>query len=308
MRIIYFGSSDFSIPGLRACMDAPGFDVAAVITTPPQRQGRGLELAPTVVAQFCAEKNLKYFEYSKLDEAALASTSALSPEVFVVASYGKMIPESFLKLVNLRFNIHPSLLPKYRGASPLNAPILAGDSVTGLSIADVTKNLDAGDVFYQEEVPLPASSDSEAMGIILAEKSYLALRDLLEKARVEKIQRSPQDHSNSSYAPKLSKEDGRLFFNVPADKWCRIVRGLKPWPGAFVEILGERVGIISVRVKKIESSKANGTIREITDEGLVVQTSQGCIELIQVKPAGKKVMRGADYARGRRWHIGTRLQ
>ncbi len=308
LRIVYFGSSDFSIPGLRACLEVTGYEVAAVITTPPQRQGRGLTLTSTVVAQFCAYKEIKYFEYAKLDEDALAQIAAFNPEVFVVASYGKIIPESFLKLAKIRLNIHPSLLPKYRGASPLNGPILAGDLTTGLSIADITKSLDAGEVYFQEEVPLTPSADSESMGTILAEKSYLALQDLLEQAKNGKIRGVPQNHSNSSYAPKLSKEDGRLFFNVAAEKWDRVVRGLKPWPGAFTEIHDERLGLISVRIKKIEPALATGIIHEITAEGLVVQTARDCIELLQVKPAGKSNMSGADYARGRRWKTGMLLQ
>lgn len=306
-RILYFGSSDFSLPGLQACLDAPGFEVVGVITTPPQRQGRGLELTPTVVAQFCTEKKIPFFEHQKLDEMAMAETAQLRPEIFVVASYGKIIPESFLKLAQLRFNIHPSLLPKYRGASPLSGPILAGDSVTGLSIADVTKDLDAGDIYFQEEMALHPKMDSENLGKILAQKSYAVIRTLLENSKAEKNPKTPQNHALSSYAPKLKKEDGRLSFNDPAEKWDRIVRGLKPWPGAFTEILNERVSIESVVHRKNNSTMPLGTICEITNNSLIVQTAKDCIEFLQVKPAGKKTMTGADYARGRRWQVGTHL-
>ncbi len=306
-RLIYFGSSDFSLPGLRACIDAPGYEVVAVITTPPQRQGRGLELTPTVVARFCSDKQIPYFEYPKLDETALSQVRDLNPEVFVVASYGKMIPESFLSLAEHRFNIHPSLLPFYRGASPLNGPILAGDTKTGLSIADVTKSLDAGDIYYQEEYILSPSADSQMLGVILAEKSYLALRGLLENALLDKVTGVPQDSSLSSYAPKLKKEDGRLFFNIPAEKWGRIVRGLKPWPGAFIEIQSERVGIIAARPKQLDRTVDTGTIAEINEDSFVVQTPIDCVEIIEVKPAGKTNMSGADYARGRRWKVGMSL-
>lgn len=307
-RTIYFGSSDFSLPGLKACQEAPGYELIAVITTPPQRQGRGLELTPTVVAQYCRVHNIPCFEFPKLDDQAFDAFANLNPEVLVVASYGKMIPERFLKLVSHRFNIHPSLLPLYRGASPLNAPILNGDYATGLSIADVTKDLDAGDLFYQSEEPLTQSSDSEKVGIILANQSYLALREVLEKNRLGALRSVPQDHDKSSYAPKLAKEDGRLTFNHSATQWDRIVRGLKPWPGAFTEIHCERVGLLSVRVKDLSTNTSLGKVLEITEEGLTLQTALGGVELLQVKPAGKKGMSGGDYARGRRWCVGMNLQ
>ena len=148
----------------------------------------------------------------------------------------------------------------------------------------------------------------ETIGVILAGKSYLAVRDLLEKARVGNIHGTPQNPVEASYAPKLAKEDGRLFFNISAERWDRVVRGYRPWPGAFVEIHSERLGLISVRPRKMDTIAAVGTIHEITEDSLIVQTAQNCIELVQVKPAGKKGMSGADYARGRRWRVGMRLQ
>lgn len=307
-RIIYFGSSDFSLPGLKACLEAPGYEVAGVITTPPQKQGRGLDLTPTVVAQFCAERNIPCFDFQKLDDQAHAQIEKLTPDIFVVASYGKIIPESFLKLVKMRFNIHPSLLPKYRGASPLNGPILKGDAKTGLSIADVTKSLDAGDIYYQEELTLSAETTSEEIEIVLAQKSHDVMLQLLEKSRALNITGCPKNHAESSYAPKLKKEDGRLSFNEPAIRWDRVVRGLKPWPGAFIETQGERISLCAIRPHEQHLSDAPGAILEITDQGPVIQTIQGAVEWLRVKPAGKKEMSGADYARGKRWSAGTVLK
>ena len=307
MRIVYFGSSDFSLPGLRACIDAPGANVAGVITTPAQRQGRGLVLEPSVIAQFCAQQNIECHDFSKLDDQAYAQIQAWQPDVFVVSSYGKIIPERFLSLAKFRFNIHPSLLPQYRGASPLNGPILAGDTKTGLSIADITKDLDAGDIYYQEEIFLSPSDDSEKMGWVLSEKSYLVMREILEKARVENLTLTPQDPSLATYAPKLTKENGRLFFGDPAVKWERLVRGLRPWPGAFIEVHSERVGLISVQMKPSDPDIQRGTILEVTADSLVIQTAEAAVEWIQVKPAGKKGMSGGDYARGRRWRAGMKL-
>ncbi|HRK61558.1 MAG TPA: methionyl-tRNA formyltransferase [Candidatus Omnitrophota bacterium] len=306
-RIIFFGSSDFSQPGLQACLDSPGYEIAAVVTTPPQRQGRGLELTPTVIASFCAKKNILFREYPKLDDAAYQEIADLKPDVFVVASYGKIIPERFLALPSQRFNIHPSLLPKYRGASPLSSPILNGDAVTGLSIADITKELDAGEVYFQEECPIRSGDDSEKLGAMLAAKSYSVMRELLERARLGKVTGSPQDSNQASYAKKLNKEDGRLTLQDTAQKWDRIIRGLKPWPGAFIEMRSERLGLITARPLSGQSGAKVGQLLSVSQESMVVQVSEGAIELLLVKPAGKKGMRGGDYARGRRWNVGMNL-
>ncbi len=306
-RIIFFGSSDFSLPGLQACLESPGYEVAAVVTTPPQRQGRGLELTPTVIASFCAKKNISFREYASLDEASYEELAELKPDVFVVSSYGKIIPERFLALPSIRFNIHPSLLPKYRGASPLNAPILAGDLVTGLSIADITKELDAGEIYFQEECPIRPSDDSEKMGAALAAKSYSVMRELLERSRVSKVEGSPQDSALASYAKKLSKTDGRLSLQDSARKWDRVVRGLKPWPGAFIELRNERVGLITVRPVHGQSGAKVGQLISISQEAMVIQVGSEAVELLSVKPAGKKAMSGGDYARGRRWNVGMNL-
>lgn len=306
-RIIFFGSSDFSLPGLQACLESPGYEVAAVVTTPPQRQGRGLELTPTVIASFCAKNNISFREYPKLDDAAYHELADLKPDVFVVASYGKIIPERFLTLPTSRFNIHPSLLPKYRGASPLNAPILAGDSVTGLSIADITKELDAGEIYFQEECTIRPDDDSEKIGAALAEKSYSVMRELLERARVTKVAGRAQDSAQASYAKKLSKADGQLTFQDSAQRWDRVVRGLKPWPGAFIEISNERVGLITVRPAPGQSGAKIGQLLSISRESMVIQVANEAVELLTVKPAGKKAMNGGDYARGRRWNVGINL-
>ncbi len=306
-RIVFFGSSDFSLPGLQACLESPGYEVAVVVTTPPQRQGRGLELTPTLIASYCVKKNISFREYPKLDDAAYQEIADLKPDVFVVSSYGKMIPERFLALPSSRFNIHPSLLPKYRGASPLNAPILAGDSVTGLSIADITKELDAGEIYFQEECPIRSGDDSEKMGASLAAKSYSVMRELLERARLGKVAGQAQDSSQASYAKKLSKADGHLSLQDSAQKWDRVVRGLKPWPGAFIEIRNERVGLITVRPVSGQSGAKLGQLLSISQEAMVVQVGDEAVELLSVKPAGKKAMSGGDYARGRRWNVGMNL-
>lgn len=307
MRIVFFGSSDFSLPSLRACSEAPGHELVLAITTPPQKQGRGLELKSTVVAEFCQNNNLPFREYAKLDPNALHDAAEVCPDIFVVASYGKIIPESFLRLAKIRFNVHPSLLPRYRGASPLNGPILAGDLKTGLSIADVTKDLDAGGLYYQEEVPLNLTDDSEKVGELLAEKSYHVILDLLQKTREEKLQMTPQNASEASYAPKLKKEDGRLSWGDSAEKWGRLIRGLRPWPGAFIEVCGERIAFVSAAIDLSAPPAAAGKILEINSTGVKVATPQGSIEWLRIKPAGKKEMNAADYARGKRWQVGTLL-
>ncbi len=307
MRIVFFGSSDFSLPALETCFSYPDFTLTGVITTPPQKQGRGLELKPTCVADFCRERNILCRDYQKLSGDVLAEVQSWKTDIFVVASYGKMIPEAFLKLAQYRFNIHPSLLPKYRGASPLNGPILAGDTISGLSIADITKDLDAGDIYFQKEMSLSPKMDSEKLGQILSIMSQDALRILFDQVKLKKLTTRVQNHALSCYAPKLKKEDGRLHFSDSAQKWDRVTRGLKPWPSAFIQLSNERINLMSLRVQELTSTGNLGAILAITSKGLIVQTAQGSVEWLQVKPAGKKEMLAADYARGKRLKPGDIL-
>ena len=182
MKIIFFGSSDFSLPLLEACLQS-GQELALVVTTPDQKKGRGLKVQPNPVKLFCEEKQIAFSAPETLKTLeSLEPVKARQPHLFVVASYGKIIPNAWLDVPSvLKINVHPSLLPKYRGAAPLNWPILDGEKETGLSLAEITAKLDAGDIFFQQKISLEDSMDSEYLSSELSKLGAAALRGLLKE-------------------------------------------------------------------------------------------------------------------------------
>lgn len=310
MKIIFFGSSEFSISSLQACIDSK-HEVLLVVTTPDRKKGRGLEEFPTPVKIFAQKQELPVESPEDLKyPAILDKARSLHPDLFVVASYGKFIPGSWLKIPSkVCLNVHPSLLPKYRGAAPLHWPILNGDRETGISIAEVTHQLDAGDIFFQKMIPIEAATTSEHLSTELAQIGGQALREVFRRIEEGKLTRTPQEESRSSYARKLAKEDGKIDWSKPADEISRQVRGLLPWPVAFFLFRNEIVQVRRVRMTEETSGPAKpGEIVEIRKQGpMKVQTGKDLLTLEILQPAGKKEMSAAEFAHGRRLQAGDRL-
>ncbi len=307
MNIIFFGSSDFSLAALEACLETPR-KVTLAVTTPDQKRGRGLNETPTPVRLFCEKRGIPVLAPSLLrDEKLLEKVRAIKPEFFVVASYGKIITANWLKIPSrFALNVHPSLLPKYRGAAPIHWAILNGDRETGLTIAEVTNQLDAGDIFYQTRIPLDSEIDSEELSTKLAELSREALRTVFRNIEQNKLSRTSQQESLASYARKLKKEDGIIDWQQPAASILNKVRGLLPWPIAITYYKGEPLQILKARAEDATSAGRPGQILEIRKEGaVVVRAGEGVLLIEQFKPAGKKVMSAADYARGKRIQPGS---
>jgi len=314
MTLIFFGSSDFSIPALKACLDS-GHNVLLVVTTPHKKRGRGLKESPTPVWTLAAEKNLEVENPKNLKSPeCLKRIQSLKPDLFVVSSYGKWIPSAWLKVPSkFALNVHPSLLPKYRGAAPINWTILNGDAQTGVTIMEVIDELDAGDIFYQTRVPLKDEEDAEMLSNRLADISYDAILKVLRQIESGKTQKVPQEASKSTYARKLEKADGRIDWNASAAQIVNKVRGLKPWPIAFTEIDQQPVQILrSRRAKHAKVGCAEGRPGQLLEinhkEGtLRVQTGKGGVFIDSVRPAGKKEMTGAAFAHGRHLEEGSYL-
>lgn len=310
MKILFFGSSDFSLPALKASKDFPSAEVR-VVTTPPRKQGRGLRFEPTPVASWAQANRIPAEAPENLRDPELKNKiETWSPDLFVVSSYGKLIPASWISIPKkYSLNVHPSLLPKYRGASPIQWSILNGDSVTGLSIADVTKDLDAGDIFFQEEIPLSPDLDAAKLSRLLSERSYTVLQQLFKQIEENRLlSRKNQDGSKASYARKLEKKDGLVQWNEPAEIIQRKIRALFPWPGTVICIRGENVKLLRAEVLEEPSQKiVPGTLLEVEKEKIHVSTGKGVLVLQSVQPEGKRQMTAAEYARGRRLEKGNFL-
>ncbi len=302
MKIIFFGSSDFSIPGLAACLES-GHEVVLAVTTPDRPAGRGLKAHPTPVKLFCLEGGIPCVDPESLKDAqALENARRLKPDIFVVSSYGKMIPSVWLLIPKIRFNIHPSLLPKYRGAAPIQWALLNGDPVTGVSIMEVCDRLDAGDVFAQEKVPLDGQINARELSARLADLSRSLLGKVFEQLRNGCLVSHRQEEKDAVYARKLEKSDGLIRWDWPALRIHNYVRGLLPWPVAFFHCGAGHVQILKSHVE--DTGQGGGSPSEIVGAGkdgcLRVRTGEGILGIDRVKPAGKKEMSGADFANGYR--------
>jgi methionyl-tRNA formyltransferase len=310
MKIVFFGSDAFSIKALEACLHS-GMELVLVVTTPPKKKGRGLKLESSEIFNYCQTKKLPVTEYTTLRDPKVAQDLiALRPDLFVAASYGKIIPASLLQIPKYRLNVHPSLLPKYRGAAPIHWPILNGDKETGVSIIDIAEKLDAGDIYCQEKIPIDPRADAAQLASELARFSYGILKKVLGQVQEGRLQGTPQNASEATLAPQLSKQDGELSLAaMTAEEMDRKVRGLQPWPGAYCFINNERIALLETDLPGKTTSEKPGTLLEIEKEGgVLIATQDGILKILMVKPEGKKTMTAADFARGRRFAVGATLQ
>ncbi len=304
MKIVFFGSSDFSLAALQTCLQNP-HQVVQVITTPAKPQGRGLKETPNPVQTFSQAHHLSWIAPTTLKNPEVFETvQSFHPELFVVSSYGKMIPDDWLKIPSiLALNVHPSLLPKYRGASPLHWPILNGDMETGISIAEVTRELDAGDVFYQKHLAIQEGMSSLDLEKALAQMSRDALLAVFSDIEKNQIKRTSQIAAQSCYARKLSKSDSVIHWNQSARQIANQIHGLLPWPVA--NTLWNQLPLQILAAKLLDPQKKSGKAGEILSiqknlNGFEIQTGEGSLVIQKVKPSGKKEMSGMDFINGNR--------
>jgi len=309
MKIIFFGSDFFSLAALKACLET-SHEVILIVTTPAQKKGRGLTLSPSPVQEFAESRGLPFEAPADLKDAAFfEKIKSLSPDAYVVSSYGKFIPGRYLDLPKVAaLNVHPSLVPRYRGSGPIQWALLNGDKETGVSIIEVARKLDAGDIFCQVRMPILDREDHPGLEKRLTDRSYEVLLDLLNTLPDKPLTRTVQEESQTVYARKLTKQDGHLDWAEPAAILDRKVRALKPWPGTYVTVAGARLGILETTCLEEPDTPAPGTVIRIAeDQSLHVAAASGILALHRVQPEGKRPMSGADFARGKRLAAGTLL-
>ena len=302
MRIIFFGSSEFSVPPFELCLASP-HQVVAAVTTPDRPKGRGLQVQPNPLKERSEKAGILTLPFASLKNPDAQKQAAyLNPDIFVVASYGKLIPDAWLRIPKkLALNIHPSLLPKHRGAAPITWQILEGDKETGVSIAEVTPALDAGDIFHQMREPLREKETTATLTRHLSQLSVKALEIVLNQIEKGSVNRAPQK-GPSSYAKKLTKEDGRLDLSEPAEILDRKIRAFDPWPGAFIGFQGEPLRLIEAIPGPASTDReAPGTLLEISSDGFLrIQTGQGSLKIFKVQKSGRQVISGQEFANGQR--------
>ncbi|MFN3285938.1 MAG: methionyl-tRNA formyltransferase [bacterium] len=303
MRVLFFGTPRFAVPSLEAC--ARAHQVVAVVTQPDRPAGRGRRLTSPPVAVRARELGLMVLQPERLREARGALESAAA-DVGVVVAYGRILPSWLVRLPRLGcVNVHPSLLPKYRGASPVQAAIRNGDPTAGVSVLWVTEELDAGDILGQREVPVSPEDTAGTLEAKLAEEGARLLLEVLDALERGQLRGRPQDPAQATYCGKLSKEDGLIRWDEPAEVVERHVRAMDPWPVAHTLHRGRVLRIW--RVRPVEGAGQPGEVLRVTPEGFVVAAGSGAVEVVEVQPPSGRRMTGAEYARGYRLQPGDRL-
>ncbi|MBV8081560.1 MAG: methionyl-tRNA formyltransferase [Candidatus Eremiobacteraeota bacterium] len=299
LRTVFFGSSAFAVPSLTAA--AREHDVVAVYTQADKPAGRGLRLTPTPVKVAAQTAGLPVFTPEKLDPQFSASVAARKPDVLIAASYGKILPRDLLSVPALAaLNIHPSLLPAYRGATPIQAALRDGLTTTGLTIIWMSPQMDAGDIALAERVSIAPDDDFQTLHDRLAQiGAELLVRALSELARGS-LARVPQDPSAATYTRPITKEETRLRLD-DAPSAANLVRALSPRPAAWLELGGRRIKVLRARAEDVKQpTGAPGSVLSLEGDGPLIACAAGALRLLRVVPEGKPPMSGAEFARSLR--------
>jgi methionyl-tRNA formyltransferase len=307
LTLVFCGTPQFAVPTLDGLVHA-GFPVRLVVTQPDRPRGRGLALAPSPVKQSAVALGLPITqpESIKNNEEFRAQLTALKPDAIIVVGYGRIIPQWMIDLPRLgNINLHASLLPKYRGAAPLQWAIACGETTTGVTIMRIDAGLDTGDILLQKEIPINPTDTAETLAPTLAATGTDLMVDTLRGLHAGTINPRPQDHSLATLAPILKKEDGRVDFVCTAQEICNRLRGFQPWPGGFTTFRGKNLHIwkVSTSPRSIPAG-----VLLIERDLLFVGCGEGtALALLEVQPEGKKRMAARDFVHGYRPQTGEKL-
>ena len=302
-RILFMGTPDFAVPSLNILHQTYG--LIGVVTQPDRRSGRGRSFSYPPVKEAALDLGLPVLQPATLTSLAASSTlDELKPDLIVVAAFGQILPDPILALPEHGcLNVHASLLPRWRGASPINAAVLHGDRVTGVSIMKMDRGLDTGPILSQRTTPI---QEDDTAGKVFGRLAVMGAELLVETIGPHlsgELQPRPQDDDQATYAPLLTREDGELEFQSNAEKLERQIRAYHPWPGSFTFFNGQRLIVHQARAVS-ETSPGVGVLTDYRDQP-AVGTGKGILVLEKVQPAGKRPMSGSAYLRGNQdWTAG----
>jgi len=300
IRVIFMGTPEFALPGLRRLIAVPDFDIVGVYTQPDKPVGRRQELTASPVKELALKHNIKVFQPAKIN-LEMENIKNLKPDLIIVIAYGKIIPQAILDIPTKGcINIHASLLPKYRGAACLNAPILNGDAETGVTIMKMEAGLDTGPILRQAKIKLNGAENLEDVHDRLAELGAEILVPTLTDFIDGKIQPQIQDDAQASYVKTIDKEDGKIIWTKSAAEIERMIRAYNPWPGTYGKIDGQTLKIITVDQKILSINNYPAGTLFLEDKKLAIQCGQGALNILKLQLAGKKIMTAAEFINGNR--------
>lgn len=302
------GTPDFSVPTLEKLHEA-GHEISLVITQTDKPKGRGKKLTPQPVKVKAQELGLEVYQPKSVNcEESIEKLKEISPEVIVVVAYGQLLKKEILNLPKHGcINVHASLLPKYRGAAPINWVIINGENKTGITTMLMEKGLDTGDMLLKEEISIMEKETAGELHDRLMVLGAQVMVDTLDGLENETIVRIPQDHSKSSYAPLMDKNLGKIDWNKNSEDIFNLVRGTNPWPSAFISYMDKKVKISDVEVVERFKEGQPGQVVKVSDDGIFVNTKDKCLVIKKIQFPGKKMMTVSNFIKGNEFKTGEIL-
>ena len=295
-RVIFMGTPDFAVPCLARLVEIS--DVVAVVTQPDRPKGRGQKLLPPPVKVFAQEHGIAVYQPVRVKAPDFVDVlRGLAPDLIVVVAFGRILSKEILSLPPLGcINVHASLLPRYRGAAPMQWAIVRGEKETGVTTMFMDEGLDTGDMLMRETLPITQAMTAAELHDAMMKLGADVLERTIFSLSEGTLKRTPQDDALSTYAPLLDKEVGRIDWKKSAQEIHDLVRGLNSWPGAYTMLTGQKFKIWRTRLA--EGTAKPGEIVSVTKQGLLVGTGEGMLEILELQAPSKKKMAAGDYVRG----------
>ena len=308
MKTIFMGTPEFAIPSLKAV--SKNTDLKLIFTKEDKRNARGNKIIYSPVKQFGLDNDIEVIQPKRMkDEEVIDKIKEVNPDLIVVVAYGKILPKEIIDIPKYGIiNVHSSLLPKYRGASPIHSAILNGDKESGVSIMYIEEGLDSGDVILKETCEITEDDTLGTLHDRLKELGAIGLEKALKLIEVGEVKAEKQDDSKATFVKPITKEQAKIDWNNTKEVIFNQIRGLNPFPGAYTHNeKNENIKIYKSEKLEKEYAGENGTVVEMTKKGPVVKVANGALRLLEIKFEGKKLQSGADIVNGRKMAVGEKL-
>ena len=308
MRIVFMGTPEFAVPSLEALLKSDD-QVVGIVTQPDRPKGRGQLLTPSPVKLIAQREGIPFLQPVKIRVPEfLTALADWEPDLIAVTAYGRILHSPILTLPPMGcVNVHGSLLPKYRGAAPVQWAVINGETETGITTMLMDEGMDTGAMLLQESLTIAPDDTAGSLAPRLAELGGRLLVETIARLKTETVVPQPQNHALATMAPPLKKEDGAIDWTVSAISLVNRVRGLSPWPGAYCYIGGERWMVWSATASPAKASAMPGTIIDVTKQSIHIATGDGVFELREMQPANSKRLTVAQYLAGHRMIVGQRF-
>ncbi len=305
MRLVFFGTPDFAVAPLKSLLESQ-HEVIAVVTQPDRQSGRGRKVHACPVKEEALKAGISVLQPEKVKGPEFINEMrTLGPSVIIVVAYGQILPSEIINLPESGcINIHASLLPRYRGASPINRAIIDGENKTGITTMLMDEGMDTGPVLLQEEIEIRPDDTAGSLSDRLSHLGAHLIIKTLEELEQGNVKPVPQS-LESSYAPMMKKTDGLIDWTKSASELSNFIRGMNPWPGAYTFLEGGRIKILGVKV--LDEAGEAGTVERVSKDELVIGAGKGSLAVLEIQPPGKKAMAVRSYLQGKKMSKGIRF-